>query len=570
MHLGNARTALLAWLQARAARGRILLRIEDLDPDRSRPEHEASLRQDLAWLGLEWDGEAPRQSLRADAYAAALARLEAAGLVYPCFCTRAEVRAAVTAPHGPGDEGPRYPGTCRALTPAERTARRAAGRTPSYRLRVPAGEVAFLDAVHGPRRQDVAAVVGDFVLRRADGVHAYQLAVTVDDAEGITHVLRGDDLLDSTPRQLLLARLLDLPSPAYAHVPLLVGADRARLAKRHGAVGIRDLRAGGRSPDELVGLLAASAGLAEPGERLLPDALVPRFSLDALPRSPTTVSALLPAAAPVAGRRPARRSSQVEGEGTPVQWAAPVPCPGATSGHPSDGGCGERPRHRVRRRRAAGRAGIRDVRRRSGDRGRCGLHAARRAVHDSRRAATLPRRHGLRRAGPGRAATDREGGVHRHHAGGQIDARAGAGRDPRQAAPRGGRRGALGGRGRRRACGAVDLRDPLGRQAGLPGRRSRRPRRPCGSGRGGPARQRRPRRTFSPAVVLPQTGVAVDTQAGLQVSCLAVTAEGRDLRLCASAEGIITEVTAGTTSAKAGTASPDVLDADLEPPAPAR
>jgi glutamyl-tRNA synthetase len=292
MHLGNARTALLAWLQARAAGGRILLRIEDLDPERSRPEHEASLRQDLEWLGLSFDGELPRQSSRAEAYDAALGRLEAAGLLYPCFCTRAELRQAAQAPHGAAGDGARYPGTCRDLTAADRAARVAAGRRPAIRLRVPPGQVRFVDAVHGPYAQDVAATVGDIALRRADGVHAYQLAVTVDDAEGITHVLRGDDLLHSTPRQLLVARLLDRPSPAYGHVPLVLGPDGARLAKRHGAVGIRDLRAAGTPAAELVGRLAASAGLVRAGLRVMPDDLVGAFSLDAVARADTMLDPL--------------------------------------------------------------------------------------------------------------------------------------------------------------------------------------------------------------------------------------------------------------------------------------
>jgi glutamyl-tRNA synthetase len=168
----------------------------------------------------------------------------------------------------------------------------AAGRRPAIRLRVPPGQVRFVDAVHGPYAQDVAATVGDIALRRADGVHAYQLAVTVDDAEGITHVLRGDDLLHSTPRQLLVARLLDRPSPAYGHVPLVLGPDGARLAKRHGAVGIRDLRAAGTPAAELVGRLAASAGLVRAGLRVMPDDLVGAFSLDAVARADTMLDPL--------------------------------------------------------------------------------------------------------------------------------------------------------------------------------------------------------------------------------------------------------------------------------------
>jgi len=273
MHLGNARTALLAWLQARAAGGRIALRIEDLDRDRCRPAWVEPLRDDLHWLGLDWDLEQQRQSERGALYDAALERLAAAGAVYECFCTRAEVRAA-SAPHGPE---PVYPGTCRDLTDAERAARRAAGRRAALRLRVPSEQIAFDDLVHGPQSVDVAAG-GDFVVRRADGLHAYQLAVVVDDGElGVTHVLRGDDLLSSTPRQILLQRLLGLPTPVYAHVPLMRAAGGERLAKRHAAATVQAIRDAGRPAAGLVGELAASVGLAEPGEALAPADLVDRF-----------------------------------------------------------------------------------------------------------------------------------------------------------------------------------------------------------------------------------------------------------------------------------------------------
>jgi len=273
MHLGNARTALLAWLQARAAGGRIALRIEDLDRDRCRPAWVEPLRDDLHWLGLDWDLEQQRQSERGALYDAALERLAAAGAVYECFCTRAEVRAA-SAPHGPE---PVYPGTCRDLTDAERAARRAAGRRAALRLRVPSEQIAFDDLVHGPQSVDVAAG-GDFVVRRADGLHAYQLAVVVDDGElGVTHVLRGDDLLSSTPRQILLQRLLGLPTPVYAHVPLMRAAGGERLAKRHAAATVQAIREAGRPAAGLVGELAASVGLAEPGEALAPADLVDRF-----------------------------------------------------------------------------------------------------------------------------------------------------------------------------------------------------------------------------------------------------------------------------------------------------
>jgi glutamyl-tRNA synthetase len=273
MHLGNARTALLAWLQARAADGRIALRIEDLDRDRCRAAWVGPLRDDLGWLGLDWDLEQQRQSERGAIYDAALERLQAAGVVYECFCTRAEVRAA-SAPHGPE---PAYPGTCRDLTEAERRQRRAAGRRAALRLRVEPQVIAFDDLVHGPQHEDPSAG-GDFVVRRADGLHAYQLAVVVDDGElSVTHVLRGDDLLSSTPRQVLLQRLLGLATPVYAHVPLMRASGGERLAKRHASATLAAVREAGRDPRAVVGELAASVGLAEAGEEVAPADLVERF-----------------------------------------------------------------------------------------------------------------------------------------------------------------------------------------------------------------------------------------------------------------------------------------------------
>lgn len=282
LHLGNARSALLGWLQARAAGGRFLLRVEDLDPERSRPEAIDWLFEDLTFLGLDWDGEVLRQSHRAAAYDEALAALQTRGLVYPCWCSRAEVARAATAPHL-GDEGPIYPGTCRdGATPKP-------GRAPALRFRVPPGVVTFDDLLCGQVSQDVATHVGDFVVRRMDGVASYQLAVVVDDAaQGVTHVLRGDDLLSSTPRQLLLYRALGLPEPRFAHVPLLLQPDGRRLAKREGASTVAGLRDAGLSAEAIVGRLAKWSGLGD-GSPVRADALVSRFSLDALPRTPTVV-----------------------------------------------------------------------------------------------------------------------------------------------------------------------------------------------------------------------------------------------------------------------------------------
>jgi len=290
MHLGNARSALLGWLQARAAGGRFLLRVEDLDRARCRPEHVEALVQDLTWLGLDWDEPPLFQSAReeAGAYREALERLARAGHIYPCFCTRAEIARSASAPHGPLDDGPRYPGTCAQLTQAQ-AAERARTRAPALRFRVPPGRVHFEDGVHGPIAQDVAATVGDFVVRRNDGVASYQLAVVVDDAaSSITHVLRADDLLGSTPRQLLLyAALGHAPPPAFAHVPLVLGEDGRRLAKREGAFALAELRARGLPPQRVLGLLAAWSGLGD-GSPASARELVSHFSLARLPRAPVT------------------------------------------------------------------------------------------------------------------------------------------------------------------------------------------------------------------------------------------------------------------------------------------
>jgi glutamyl-tRNA synthetase len=297
LHLGNARTALVSWLAARAAGGRYAMRVEDLDAARVRPGLEARILDELRWLGLDWD-EGPdvggpaapyRQSERLGGYAAALARLRAAGLVYPCFCSRAEVAAAARAPHGPSEDGPRYPGTCAGLS--EEAARgRAAARRPSWRFRAAPGPVRFEDGVRGPQAVDVAAEVGDFVVARADGVPAYQLAVVVDDAAmGVTDVVRGDDLLPSTGRQLLLYAALGAAPPRFAHVPLVVGEDGERLAKRHGALSLGELRARGADPRAVVGLLAELAELAPAGARLAPRDLVAAFSLARIRRAPAVL-----------------------------------------------------------------------------------------------------------------------------------------------------------------------------------------------------------------------------------------------------------------------------------------
>jgi len=288
LHVGNLRTALLAWLFARSAGSRFVVRIEDLDPERSRPEHEAGQLEDMRALGIDWDGAVVRQSERTVLYREALRRLEAADRVYPCWCTRAEIRAAADAPHGPLPEGA-YPGTCRRLSDSERSWReRAAGRPPSLRLDSGGEPLAFDDRLHGR----VEGVVDDFVLWRWDDTPAYNLAVVVDDADQeIGEVVRGDDLLDTTPRQILLQRLLGLPTPSYAHVPLVLAPNGERLAKRHGAVTLADRAALGETPDDALAWMAISLNLAEPGERVTAADLIPRFDPAALPREPTVFDA---------------------------------------------------------------------------------------------------------------------------------------------------------------------------------------------------------------------------------------------------------------------------------------
>ena len=282
LHLGNLRTALLAWLFARSAGARFLMRVEDLDQGRSRPHFEQAQLDDLAAIGLDWDGPVVRQSERGALYEAAIGRLDAEGLLYPCYCTRAEIREAASAPHGPLPEGA-YPGTCRTLTREQRAERERSGRPPALRLDARDATVRFDDRLLGEQE----GVVDDLVVRRNDGAAAYNLAVVVDDAaQGIGEVVRGADLLDTTPRQLRLAALLGLPAPGYAHVPLMLGADGARLAKRHGAVTLDDRRALGETPADVRAGLLRSVGL--PGD--LDEALA-AFDPAALPSEPTVLTA---------------------------------------------------------------------------------------------------------------------------------------------------------------------------------------------------------------------------------------------------------------------------------------
>jgi glutamyl-tRNA synthetase len=292
LHLGNLRTALVAWLSARASGLRFVVRMEDLDRATSSPEHERAQLSDLAALGLDWDGHVIRQSERFARYDAAIAELAAADLVYPCYCTRREIRAEIDAapraPHGERPDGA-YPGTCRRLGAAQRAAREAQGRRPAWRLRGGDVTLAFEDALAGT----VTGVVDDVVVRRGDGVPAYNLAVVVDDdAQGVTEVVRGDDLLASTPRQIHLQRLLGLATPSYVHVPLVLGPDGQRLAKRHGAVTMTELAVAGVGAADVLGWLATSLGLAQPGEAVSAAALVDRFAVDRVPRQPVVFADL--------------------------------------------------------------------------------------------------------------------------------------------------------------------------------------------------------------------------------------------------------------------------------------
>lgn len=292
LHLGNLRTALVAWLAARSSGRQFLVRMEDLDRVTSSIDHERRQLADLAALGLDWDGEVVRQSDRFDRYRAEIDRLRAAGCVYECFCTRREIRAeiesAASAPHAHLPDGA-YPGTCRDLSADERQERRDAGRSPALRLRTDGESIAVHDVMAG----EFTGVVDDVVLARADGVPAYNLAVVVDDiAQGVTQVVRGDDLLSSTPRQVLLYRLLGADAPEYLHVPLVLGADGRRLAKRHGAVTLADLAAEGWSTSDVLGALGRSLGLAAPGETVGVGVLLDRWDPACVPSTPTPLAAL--------------------------------------------------------------------------------------------------------------------------------------------------------------------------------------------------------------------------------------------------------------------------------------
>ncbi len=288
MHLGNVFSALMAWLSVRSAGGQMVLRIEDLDTRARDPQVADLLLRDLEWLGLDWDRGPFYQSQRTQIYQDIVDSLTARGLTYPCFCSRADLHAA-SAPHA-SDGSYIYQGTCRNLTPDE-VARRSISRNPATRLVVPAaddpaGTVDFTDLAYGPQREVLAQECGDFIVKRSDGIFAYQLAVVADDClMGVNQVVRGMDLLGSCGRQAYLARLLGYPAPEYGHVPLLVAPDGRRLSKREKDLDLGMLQERGVTPQAVCGALASAAGLIEPDQKLSPAELIDAFSWEKLAAS---------------------------------------------------------------------------------------------------------------------------------------------------------------------------------------------------------------------------------------------------------------------------------------------
>ena len=284
MHLGNVFSALMAWLSVRSQGGEMVLRMEDLDTQRTSGEYAEILREDLAWLGLDYDRETPPQSTRGQTYDGYFRRLEAAGLLYPCYCTRSQLHS-VNAPHL-SDGTYVYPGTCRNLTEAQR---RAIHRAPAWRVQVPDREWSLEDRVQGQYQLNLARECGDMVVRRADGVYVYQLAVTVDDGEaGVTEVVRGMDLLSSAPRQMYLQELFGFPHPVYAHVPMLLAPDGRRLSKRDRDLDLGELRKC-KTPAEITGHLAFAAGLIDQDTPASPQELIPHFAWHKLPKNSITL-----------------------------------------------------------------------------------------------------------------------------------------------------------------------------------------------------------------------------------------------------------------------------------------
>ena len=277
MHLGNVFAALITWLSVRSRDGSLVLRMEDLDTQRTSAEYAQTLREDLKWLGLTWDVETPPQSQRSGVYDRYFEKLADLGLLYPCYCTRSQLHN-VNAPHL-SDGTYVYPGTCRGLTAQQRS---AFGRKPAWRVKVPDRDYELTDMGRGYYRQNLLRECGDFVVRRADGVYVYQLAVTVDDGEaGVTEVVRGMDLLGSAPRQMYLQELLGFAHPAYGHVPMLMAPDGRRLSKRDRDLDLGYLRSH-ISPEQLIGTLAFVSGLLDSPQAISAKELAAEFSWEKL------------------------------------------------------------------------------------------------------------------------------------------------------------------------------------------------------------------------------------------------------------------------------------------------
>ena len=289
LHLGHARSFLLAWWHIRKSGGRIVMRIEDLDGPRARPEMVDAAVRDLRWLGVDWDGETLLQSRGIDRIQAALHELERRRLAYPCVCSRSDVRSAQSAPQL-GDAEPRYPGTCRDRFASAEDAARSSGRPAGLRFKVAEGITEFQDGIAGVVRCDVSHDVGDFLVGKRDGAPAYQLAVVVDDAhQGVTEVVRGDDLVASTARQWQLQRALDLPHPSWFHLPLVLDETGRRLAKRADDLSLAELAAGGTDPRAVVAWAARSAGM-DVDERLTAEEAIPAIDFGKLPRAPVRLT----------------------------------------------------------------------------------------------------------------------------------------------------------------------------------------------------------------------------------------------------------------------------------------
>ena len=287
MHLGNVFAALLAWLSVRSRDGTMVLRMEDLDTQRTSGEYAQVLREDLLWLGLDWDMETEPQSQRSGVYRKYFDILREKGLLYPCYCTRSQLHS-VNAPHL-SDGTYVYPGTCRDLSKAQQA---AFNRSPAWRVKVPDKQWTVEDQVQGVYRENLATDCGDFVVRRADGVYVYQLAVTVDDGEaGVTEVVRGMDLLSSAPRQMYLQELFGFDKPTYAHIPMLVAPDGRRLSKRDRDLDLGVLRQT-MTPDRLLGKLAFSGGLIPVEEAVSAKELAEEFSWDKLKKEDICLQAL--------------------------------------------------------------------------------------------------------------------------------------------------------------------------------------------------------------------------------------------------------------------------------------